>query len=80
MRITAAPEPRTTKHTHQVVFGRKVDGCPRCDELRAGAEPVRWNLSRREQARLDDERRAREIRDHDCRTSRCSVVCTFGDW
>ena len=23
----------TTKHTHQSVFGRKVDGCPRCAEL-----------------------------------------------
>lgn len=68
--------PATTKHTHQVVFDRKVGGCPRCDELKAGAEPVRWAPSRREQ----DERRAAEIRAHDCRASGCSIVCTFGDW
>lgn len=66
----------TTKHTHQVVFGRKVDGCPRCAELKDGAEPVRWALSRREQ----DAQRAEEIRAHDCKTSGCSIVCTFGDW
>lgn len=68
--------PKTTQHTHQVVFGRKVDGCPRCDELKAGAAPVRWAPSRREQ----DEQRAAEIRAHDCKTSGCSIVCTFGDW
>lgn len=68
--------PRTTPHTHQVVFGRKVDGCPRCEELKAGAAPVRWAPSRREQ----DERRAQEIRDHNCAASGCSIVCTFGQW
>lgn len=70
----------TTKHTHQVVFGRKVDGCPRCVELDGGAEPVRWNPSRRQQAEIDDLRRAEEIRNHDCQESGCSVVCTFGQW
>jgi hypothetical protein len=70
----------TTKHNHGAKFGRKVDGCPRCEELKAGAEPVRWNLSRRQQAAIDDARRAEEIRSHDCRTAGCSVVCTFGDW
>lgn len=69
--------PKSTPHTHQVVFGRKVDGCPRCEELKAGAEPVRWSYpSRREQ----DERRVQEIRDHNCKTAGCSVVCTFGQW
>lgn len=70
-----------TKHTcndgHGPHFGRKTPGCPRCDELLAGAEPVRWSYpSRREQ----DEQRATEIRAHDCRLSGCSIVCTFGDW
>ena len=32
----------TTRHTHQVVFGRLVNGCPRCDESRAGAPPRTW--------------------------------------
>ncbi|WP_328545492.1 hypothetical protein [Streptomyces europaeiscabiei] len=66
----------TTKHTHQVVFGRRVEGCPRCAELNSGAEPVRWAPSRRDV----DEQRAAEIRGHDCKASGCSIVCTFGDW
>jgi hypothetical protein len=37
---------RTTKHTHPVVFGRREADCPRCDELNAGAEPIRWHRSR----------------------------------
>lgn len=67
----------TTKHNHPVVFGRKVDGCPRCEELKAGAEPVRWAGAQRKD---DDYRRLREVRAHDCRASRCMTVCTFGDW
>lgn len=70
----------TTRHSHRPNFGRHVNGCPRCDELAAGAEPVRWAPSRREQDRLDDEQRAAEIRAHDCKASRCGPVCTFGDW
>ena len=67
----------TTKHNHGSNYGRKVAGCPRCDELKAGAQPVSWNGNRR---REEDERRAREIRSHDCVASRCAVICTFGDW
>ena len=68
----------TTQHTcGGPAFGRKTPGCPRCDELLAGAAPVQWAGSIRRQ---DDERRAAEIRAHDCRKSRCAVVCTFGDW
>ena len=66
---------QTTKHTHQVVFGRKVDSCPRCQELAAGAPPVRWSNSQR-----DDERQLAEVRRHNCQASHCGVVCTFGDW
>lgn len=65
-----------TKHNHAPRFGQKFDGCPRCDELKAGAEPVTWAKSRRQQ----DEELCAEIRAHDCRKSGCSVVCTFGDW
>jgi hypothetical protein len=62
-----------TKHTHPVVFGRKVDGCPRCEELKAGAEPIRWNV-RSEASRMA------EIRAHNCKASRCGPVCTAFDW
>jgi len=30
----------TTKHTHRVAWGHRVEGCPRCAELDAGAAPV----------------------------------------
>ena len=65
----------TTKHTHQVVFGRKVEGCPRCTELRVGMPPVRWRGYRD-----NDAMRVRDIRSHQCSPSRCGPVCTFGDW
>jgi len=35
------------RHTHQVIFGRRVDGCPRCKELDAGAPPIVWASTRR---------------------------------
>jgi hypothetical protein len=62
-------------------WGKKTPGCPRCDELLAGAEPrSSWRSSRRE----DDERRAAEIREHFAsakhRSGGCGPVCTFGDW
>src|ERR1019366_2339401 len=61
----------TTKHTcGGPVFGKKTPGCPRCDELLAGAEPVRWAMTRQQ----DDAQRAAEIRAHDCTVSRCAVV------
>ena len=58
------------------VFGRRTIGCPRCDELVAGAAPVLWANSRRD----DDVRRAREVRAHRCDLRGCGSVCTFGDW
>lgn len=64
----------TTAHSHPMVFGRRVAGCPRCAELDAGAPPVRWSSQR-----SSDARRVAEIRAHDCRRSNCGVVCTFGD-
>lgn len=65
-----------TKHTcGGPVFGRKTAGCPRCDELLAGAQPIRWNTSRH-----DDAARLAEIRAHDCAASGCSIVCTAFDW
>jgi hypothetical protein len=72
----------TTKHTcGGPVFGRRTAGCPRCDDLLAGARPVT------RQAREDRERtawRALEIRAHFTswkhRSGGCGPVCTFGDW
>lgn len=64
-----------TKHTHPVAFGRKVDGCARCEELRLGALPRRWRGYS-----ANDVQRIQEIRAHNCQTSRCGPVCTFGDY
>lgn len=68
-------ETPTTKHTcGGVKFGRKkTPGCPRCDELIAGAPPVKRPLSQ-------DAQRVAEIRAHDCKKSGCGPVCTFGDY
>ncbi|MEV7466153.1 hypothetical protein AB0O20_06510 [Streptomyces kronopolitis] len=62
-----------TKHSHKPNFGRHVDDCLRCQELKDGAEPVRWNTPRQGLSTA-------EIRAHDCRRSNCGPVCTFGDW
>jgi hypothetical protein len=65
----------TTKHTcGGPVFGRKTAGCPRCEELLAGAAPVVWGQ------RTADHSIMAELRAHDCKASRCGPVCTFGDW
>lgn len=80
----------TTKHTCNdgdgPHFGRLAPPgqCRRCDELRAGAEPVRWRNSRRR----DDAQRRAELDEH-FRSRRhndpsdpnwCGRVCTFGEW
>jgi len=73
----------TTKHTcnggNGPYFGKKTAGCPRCDELIAGARPVKWS-------RQDQEQRDREyIRRHFADTNhgkpghKCYPVCTLGD-
>lgn len=68
-----------TKHTHQMVFGKRVAGCPRCAELNAGAPVVVWRESRAQQ----DQRQVREVRAHFDgeyhRSGKCGPVCTFGD-
>ena len=72
----------TTKHTcGGPSFGRLTAGCPRCDELLAGAEPVKWaSTSKREQER----RQLAEIEAHFASerhlSGGCGPVCTFGDW
>ncbi len=65
------------KHTHEVVFGRKVAGCPRCDALLAGAPVTKgWGHAKR----ASDMMRSASIKAHNCVTSKCGPVCTHGDW
>lgn len=76
----------TTKHNHKPNFGKGVDGCPRCDELKAGAEPVRWSWrGDRERQERDEAQRRRSHEAHFAPNSphargQCGPVCTFGDW
>lgn len=66
-----------TKHTHAVVFGRRVADCPRCQELANGAAPIKWASQIRAE---QDARRAAHIAAHDCVKSGCGPVCTAFDW
>lgn len=75
-----------TPHNHRPQpWARRVDGCPRCAELAAGAKPRESKTDR--DARLDAERAA-AIRHHfrPGHDQRCDYmtkgagVCVFGDW
>jgi hypothetical protein len=84
----------TTKHTcGGPAFGRKTPGCPRCDELLAGAAPVVWaGMARQarcqtpgcgglvERAEWGTTCRTCQIRAHDCTARNCGTVCTAFDW
>jgi hypothetical protein len=65
------------KHNHQVIFGRRVDGCPRCSELAAGAAPRQgWGATKR----AADVSFRLALAKHDCKAAGCAHICTFGDW
>lgn len=67
----------TTKHNHQLVFGRREANCPRCEELNNGAQAVKgWGYNRKQEER----NLAQAIRNHNCVVSRCAIVCTAFDW
>lgn len=66
-----------TKHTHQVVFGRRVAGCPRCAELDAGAPAIQWAPRQDLARRLEI---AEHFASHKHRSGGCGPVCTFGEW
>jgi hypothetical protein len=76
---------QTTKHTcGGPVFGHKTPGCPRCEELLAGAAPVVQAWRQRETRAQADARRSAEIHAHfrseRHRSGGCGPVCTYGDW
>ena len=68
---------KTTKHNHGPNFGKRVEGCPRCEELNAGAQPIKW---RETIEREREQEFIRALKAHDCKKSNCGPVCTFGDW
>lgn len=74
----------TTAHTcGGPVFGRKTPGCPRCDELLDGQDPVRWDWA--DKRRRDEHERQEAVRAHFApggphSRGECGAVCTYGDW
>lgn len=63
---------KTTPHTcGGVNFGRKTAGCPRCDELTAGAAPVAWGGKPAVKSSP-----ARACAGHPM----CSICCVCNDW
>lgn len=62
----------------------RTAGCPRCDELTAGAPARQQPWRRRETRAQEDARRAAEIRAHfnseRHRSGGCGPCCTFGEW
>lgn len=77
--MQATTETRTAhKPDCQMSFGRKDPTCPRCQELLAGAQPIKWAWA--EQAKKDRARAAFHV-PHRCIPGRCSpVCCTHGDY
>lgn len=74
-----------TKHTCNAgrgpVFGKRTSGCPRCDELAAGAPPVAWRGSASRAFRSGQAaRELKAIREHDCARNGCGPICTAFDW
>ncbi|MFY1686568.1 hypothetical protein [Plantactinospora sp. WMMB782] len=90
-REAAGGDPTFVRHTcnggRGPNFGRKTPGCPRCDELAAGApaRDVPGRLRGVIRQRQIDEQQAAESRDHHRpggphANGECGPVCTFGDW
>jgi hypothetical protein len=70
----------TTKHTcGGPVFGRKTAGCPRCDEMLAGAPAVQWAPSARDRDRRDCADLAAHFASEKHRSGGCGY-CTYGTW
>lgn len=87
-----ADKPAKTLHTccppgRGPAWGKKTPGCPRCDELLAGAAPREapaWvgRVQRRQQDERDYDRRREEhfAPGGPHATGACGPVCTAFDW
>lgn len=80
--MTKTQTPRTAHACGGPSFGRLTPGCPRCDELAAGAPARSWNVSRTRRTAGRD--RAADLAAHFSgekhRSGGCGPVCTYGEW
>lgn len=74
-----------TKHNHGPNFGKRMAGCPRCDELNNGAAPIvqAWRkplpFGGSNKGPTSAEIHA-HFNSHKHLSGGCGPVCTFGDW
>jgi hypothetical protein len=71
-------DPTLIKHTcndgYGPNFGRLTANCPRCEELKSGAAPRKWNTA------FVDTTFKERLRNHNCESSNCGPICTAFDW
>jgi len=73
---------KATRHNHQVCFGKREAGCPRCEELSNGAAPrAGWQTSYFETKARHEAMRNAAIKAHDFAACAAkNVVCTHFDY
>jgi len=80
----AKPAKHTCNNGHGPSFGRKTAGCPRCDELLAGAAPVSWGGRRRSTRAEENAREAHRLAHFAAggphARGLCGPVCTAFDY
>jgi hypothetical protein len=78
--LTESLNEETTKHSHNSNFGKHVEGCPRCHELKNGHAPIKWKMKPKdhEQSRSADIKAHFDSHKH--RSGGCGPVCTYGEW
>lgn len=86
-RLTSRPPSPGTKHTccppgRGPAWGKRTPGCPRCDELAAGAAPREAHAGHHAARRRaeNEQETLRQMREHNCATAGCSIVCTAFQW
>ena len=65
------------------VFGKMTDGCPRCEELKAGAPAIQqpWRAKYTPEAKRRERDAFREqLAREQAKAAREGRVCTFGEW
>lgn len=76
-------EPAGTPHNHGANFGRHVEDCPRCAEIKGGAKPrAGWGDAKKRFEKISSEASRAHFEGPDHKPGgRChDGVCTYGEW